>query len=81
VHKHGYTHAGKNIVSFQPFTDLCALMFFKGALLLDPIRSCEKHLEERSPGPAVRAERRAAAPLDGRYWARTSDLLLVRQAL
>jgi uncharacterized protein YdeI (YjbR/CyaY-like superfamily) len=31
-----YTLAGKNIVIFQPFNDLCALMFFKGALLNDP---------------------------------------------
>ena len=31
-----YTHAGRNIVIFQPFNDLCALMFFKGALLTDP---------------------------------------------
>jgi uncharacterized protein YdeI (YjbR/CyaY-like superfamily) len=31
-----YTHAGKNIVIFQPFNALCALMFFKGALLNDP---------------------------------------------
>jgi uncharacterized protein YdeI (YjbR/CyaY-like superfamily) len=31
-----YTHAGKNIVIFQPFNDMCALMFFKGALLNDP---------------------------------------------
>ena len=31
-----YTHAGKNIAIFQPFRDLCALMFFKGALLNDP---------------------------------------------
>ena len=31
-----YTHAGKNIAIFQPFKDLCALMFFKGALLNDP---------------------------------------------
>lgn len=31
-----YTHTGKNIVIFQPFDDLCALMFFKGALLNDP---------------------------------------------
>jgi uncharacterized protein YdeI (YjbR/CyaY-like superfamily) len=35
-HKPCYTHAGKNIVIFQPFDDLCALMFFKGALLHDP---------------------------------------------
>jgi uncharacterized protein YdeI (YjbR/CyaY-like superfamily) len=31
-----YTHGGKNIVIFQPFNDLCALMFFKAALLNDP---------------------------------------------
>lgn len=35
-HKPCYTFAGKNIVIFQPFKDLCALMFFKGALLSDP---------------------------------------------
>ena len=35
-HKPCYTHAGKHIVIFQPFNDLCALMFFKGALLNDP---------------------------------------------
>jgi uncharacterized protein YdeI (YjbR/CyaY-like superfamily) len=35
-HKPCYTHAGRNIVIFQPFNDLCALMFFKGALLNDP---------------------------------------------
>jgi uncharacterized protein YdeI (YjbR/CyaY-like superfamily) len=35
-HKPCYTHAGQNIVIFQPFNDLCALMFFKGALLNDP---------------------------------------------
>jgi uncharacterized protein YdeI (YjbR/CyaY-like superfamily) len=34
-HKPCYTHAGKNIVIFQPFNDLFALMF-KGALLHDP---------------------------------------------
>ena len=31
-----WTHAGANIVIFQPFQDLCALLFFKGALLADP---------------------------------------------
>jgi uncharacterized protein YdeI (YjbR/CyaY-like superfamily) len=35
-HKPCYTHAGKNVVIFQPFNDVCALMFFKGALLNDP---------------------------------------------
>src|ERR1700721_338213 len=31
-----YTHGGSNIVIFQPFKELCALLFFKGALLQDP---------------------------------------------
>jgi uncharacterized protein YdeI (YjbR/CyaY-like superfamily) len=31
-----YTHAGSNVVIFQPFKELCALLFFKGALLKDP---------------------------------------------
>ncbi|WP_026912079.1 YdeI/OmpD-associated family protein [Patulibacter minatonensis] len=31
-----YTHDGANIVIFQPFKELCALLFFKGALLEDP---------------------------------------------
>lgn len=31
-----YTYAGANLVIFQPFKELCALLFFKGALLDDP---------------------------------------------
>jgi uncharacterized protein YdeI (YjbR/CyaY-like superfamily) len=31
-----FTHAGSNVVIFQPFKELCALLFFKGALLQDP---------------------------------------------
>ena len=31
-----YTHDGRNLVIFQPFKELCALMFFKGALLEGP---------------------------------------------
>jgi uncharacterized protein YdeI (YjbR/CyaY-like superfamily) len=31
-----YTHGGSNVVIFQPFKELCALLFFKGALLQDP---------------------------------------------
>jgi uncharacterized protein YdeI (YjbR/CyaY-like superfamily) len=31
-----YTHEGLNVVIFQPFKELCALLFFKGALLQDP---------------------------------------------
>jgi uncharacterized protein YdeI (YjbR/CyaY-like superfamily) len=31
-----YLHGGSNVVIFQPFKDLCALLFFKGTLLDDP---------------------------------------------
>ncbi len=31
-----YGSGGANVVIFQPFRDLCALMFFQGALLDDP---------------------------------------------
>jgi uncharacterized protein YdeI (YjbR/CyaY-like superfamily) len=31
-----YSYDGSNVAIFQPFKDLCALLFFKGALLEDP---------------------------------------------
>jgi uncharacterized protein YdeI (YjbR/CyaY-like superfamily) len=31
-----YTKGGSNVAIFQPFKELCALLFFKGALLEDP---------------------------------------------
>jgi uncharacterized protein YdeI (YjbR/CyaY-like superfamily) len=31
-----YSHDGANVVIFQPFKEMCALLFFKGALLEDP---------------------------------------------
>jgi uncharacterized protein YdeI (YjbR/CyaY-like superfamily) len=31
-----YSYGGSNVVIFQPFKELCALLFFKGALLEDP---------------------------------------------
>jgi uncharacterized protein YdeI (YjbR/CyaY-like superfamily) len=31
-----YTHDGANVAIFQPFKEMCALLFFKGALLADP---------------------------------------------
>jgi uncharacterized protein YdeI (YjbR/CyaY-like superfamily) len=31
-----YSYRGANVVIFQPFSELCALLFFKGALLQDP---------------------------------------------
>lgn len=58
-----YTHAGKNIVIFQPFNDLCALMFFKGALLSDP----EGLLREQGANSraALRLEFRSVAAVRG----------------
>jgi uncharacterized protein YdeI (YjbR/CyaY-like superfamily) len=40
-----YTHGGSNIVIFQPFKELCALLFFKGALLEDPDGALEEQGE------------------------------------
>jgi len=40
-----YTHGGSNVVIFQPFKDLCALLFFKGALLDDPDGALEEQGE------------------------------------
>jgi uncharacterized protein YdeI (YjbR/CyaY-like superfamily) len=62
-HKPCYTHAGKNIVIFQPFNDLCALMFFKGALLNDP----EALLREQGENSrsSLRLEFRSVADVTG----------------
>jgi uncharacterized protein YdeI (YjbR/CyaY-like superfamily) len=54
-----YTHDGKNIVIFQPFKDMCALMFFKGALLDDPSGSLREQGEHSRS--ALRLEFRSVA--------------------
>jgi uncharacterized protein YdeI (YjbR/CyaY-like superfamily) len=54
-----YTHAGKNIAIFQAFTDRCALMFFKGALLDDPDGLLREQGEESRS--ALRLEFRSVA--------------------
>ena len=65
-----YTHDGANIVIFQPFKQLCALLFFKGALLEDPDGALREQgentrsalrLEFRSVADAKRAKRMLAA--------------------
>jgi uncharacterized protein YdeI (YjbR/CyaY-like superfamily) len=70
-HKPCYSHEGSNIVIFQPFKALCALLFFKGALLADPDRVLRKQgentrsarrLEFRSVAE-VRAAKRIVAAL------------------
>ena len=60
-----YTHESKNIAIFQPFNEMCALMFFKGALLDDPQALLTEQgkssrsslrLEFRSVGDVTRSE-------------------------
>ena len=55
-----YTHAGKNIVIFQPFNDLCALMFFQGALLNDPKKALLREQGQHSRS-SLRLEFRSVA--------------------
>jgi uncharacterized protein YdeI (YjbR/CyaY-like superfamily) len=47
-----YTHGGSNVVIFQPFKELCALLFFKGVLLQDPDGAL------REQGQSTRSARR-----------------------
>ena len=65
-----YTHAGSNVVIFQPFKELCALLFFKGALLQDPEGALKEQgentrsalrLEFRSVADVTAAKRTIAA--------------------
>jgi uncharacterized protein YdeI (YjbR/CyaY-like superfamily) len=54
-----YTHAGSNVVIFQPFKELCALLFFKGALLQDPDGALKEQGENTRS--ALRLEFRSVA--------------------
>src|ERR1700749_2635067 len=54
-----YTHDGSNVVIFQPFKDLCALLFFKGALLEDPDGALKEQGENTRS--ALRLEFRSVA--------------------
>ncbi len=54
-----YSHGGSNIVIFQPFKDLCALLFFKGALLEDPDGALKEQGENTRS--ALRLEFRSVA--------------------
>ena len=65
-----YSHDGSNIVIFQPFKEMCALLFFKGALLEDPEGALRQQgdntrsalrLEFRSVAEVSRAESVIAA--------------------
>ena len=54
-----YTHDGSNVVIFQPFKDLCALLFLKGELLEDPDGALEEQGENTRS--ALRLEFRSVA--------------------
>jgi uncharacterized protein YdeI (YjbR/CyaY-like superfamily) len=54
-----YTHGGSNIVIFQPFEELCALLFFKGALLEDPDAALKE--QGKNTRSALRLEFRSVA--------------------
>jgi uncharacterized protein YdeI (YjbR/CyaY-like superfamily) len=54
-----YSHGGSNIVIFQPFKELCALLFFKGALLEDPDGALKEQGENTRS--ALRLEFRSVA--------------------
>jgi uncharacterized protein YdeI (YjbR/CyaY-like superfamily) len=54
-----YTHDGSNVVIFQPFKELCALLFFKGALLEDPDGALKEQGENTRS--ALRLEFRSVA--------------------
>ena len=54
-----YTHGGSNVVIFQAFKELCALLFFKGALLEDPDGALKQQGENTRS--ALRLEFRSVA--------------------
>jgi uncharacterized protein YdeI (YjbR/CyaY-like superfamily) len=65
-----YTHGESNVVIFQPFKELCALLFFKGALLQDTDGALKEQggntrsglrLEFRSVADVTAAKRTIAA--------------------
>jgi uncharacterized protein YdeI (YjbR/CyaY-like superfamily) len=54
-----YSYGGSNVVIFQPFKELCALLFFKGALLHDPAGALREQGENTRS--ALRLEFRSVA--------------------
>jgi uncharacterized protein YdeI (YjbR/CyaY-like superfamily) len=71
-----YTHGGSNVVIFQPFKELCALMFFKGVLLEDPDGALEEQGDNSRS--ALRLEFRSVADVAG---AKTTIAALVQDAI
>jgi uncharacterized protein YdeI (YjbR/CyaY-like superfamily) len=76
-----YTHGNSNIVIFQPFKELCALLFFKGALLDDPDGALKEQGENTRS--ALRLEFRSVADVSaaqGTIAALVKDAIRVEQA-
>jgi uncharacterized protein YdeI (YjbR/CyaY-like superfamily) len=71
-----YTHGGSNVVIFQPFKELCALLFFKGALLQDPDGALKEQGENTRS--ALRLEFRCVADVTA---AKRTIAALVRDAI
>jgi uncharacterized protein YdeI (YjbR/CyaY-like superfamily) len=57
-----YTYDGSNVVIFQPFKQMCALLFFKGALLDDPEGALREQGENTRS--ALRLEFRSVADVN-----------------
>jgi uncharacterized protein YdeI (YjbR/CyaY-like superfamily) len=71
-----YAHAGSNVVIFQPFKELCALLFFKGALLNDPEGALKEQGENTRT--ALRLEFRSVADVTA---AKATITALVKDAI
>jgi uncharacterized protein YdeI (YjbR/CyaY-like superfamily) len=85
-----YTHGGSNVVIFQPFKELCALLFFKGALLQDPDGALKEQgentrsalrLEFRSVADITAAKRTVAALVEDAIRVEQAGLSVPRRAL
>jgi uncharacterized protein YdeI (YjbR/CyaY-like superfamily) len=71
-----YTHEGSNVAIFQPFKELCALLFFKGALLQDPDGALKQQGENTRS--ALRLEFRSVADVTA---AKSTIAALVQDAI
>src|ERR1700761_611343 len=76
-----YAYDGSNVVIFQPFKKMCALLFFKGALLEDPDGALREQGENTRS--ALRLEFRAVADVtaaEGTIAAFAEDAIRVEEA-
>jgi uncharacterized protein YdeI (YjbR/CyaY-like superfamily) len=71
-----YSHGGANVVIFQPFKELCALLFFKGELLQDPDGALKEQGENTRS--ALRLEFRSVADVTT---AKSTIAALVKDAI